>query len=474
METISTVTPPDAKETRGYFRYMGTHAKLSPSAAERWYNCPGSLNLIATLPESAFKTNKYAVEGVVAHQLAEDFVSGKVDLLTLTSRVGEEVMQEGYPVTIDDAMIEGVIEYVDHIASIKKRLSSTPLGKVHPPKGKAEVRVIASSVSEEVYGTADYLIYGIGAELHVIDFKYGKGVVEAEENKQGGIYVVGAEDSVTTAVFEKFFFHIVQPRARHSEGTVRTWEISNDRLEKFREELKAAVARPKDQKAPRVAGPWCHKTFCPALAYCAEARGAIEAGVQTVFTKIPAPPSKEVALGMVYPDIGKMTIEQLGRVLDHEDFLDSFMGAARERMHAELLKDPNCSTDYKLVEGKTNRSWSIESEVETAFAMLGDELYTKKLKSPAQLEKLAGKEEVAKYTVKLAGRLTVAKMSDKRQAAGPVAPGSASGVFGVIETTATKAGAEEENIFGDLGGPTLPDRTKLLGPADRRGPLWPS
>lgn len=446
---------------------MGTHAKLSPSAAERWYNCAGSLNLIATLPESAFKTNKYAAEGVVAHGLAEDFVQGKVDLLTLTSRVGEEVMQEGFPVTIDDAMIEGVIEYVDHIASIKKRLSSTPLGKAHPPKGQAEVRVIASSVSEEVYGTADYLLYAIGAELHVVDFKYGKGVVEAEENKQGGIYVVGAEDTVTQAVFEKFFFHIVQPRARHSEGTVRTWEISNKRLEEFRKELAAAVERTKDQKAKRVAGPWCHKTFCPALAYCAEARGAIEDGVRTHFTKIPAPPSKEVALGMNLPDLNVMTVEQLGHVLDWEDYLDSFMEAARERMHAELLKDPNASTEYKLVEGKTNRSWGVESEVETAFAMLGDERYApRKLKTPAQMEKLAGKEEVAKYTVKLPGRLTVAKMSDKRQAAGPVAPGNAGAVFGVIETTATKV--EEENIFGDLGAP------KLLGPADRRGPLWPS
>jgi len=444
---------------------MGSHAKLSPSAAERWFNCAGSLNLIATLPESAFKTNKYAVEGVVAHQMAEDFVTGKTDLLTITSRVGEEVMQEGYPVEITDAMIEGVIEYVDHIASIKKRLSSTTLGKAHPPKGEAEVRVVASSVSDEVYGTADYLLYAIGAELHVVDFKYGKGVVEAEENKQGGIYVVGAEDGLT-AVFEKFFFHIVQPRARHSEGTVRTWEISNERLEKFREELKAAVERTRDQKAPRKAGPWCHKTFCPALAYCAEAKGAIEGGVETVFSKIPAPPSKEVALGMVYPDVNAMTIEQLGRVLDHEDFLDAFMGAARERMHAELLKDPNCSTDYKLVEGKTNRAWIDESTVETAFAMLGQELYNKKLKSPAQLEKIAGKEEVAKYTHKPAGKLTVAKSADKRQAV--QSTGDAGAVFGVIETTAVKA--EEENIFGDLGSPAAP---KLLGIGDRRGPLWP-
>jgi hypothetical protein len=423
---------------------MGTHAKLSPSSAERWFNCAGSLNLIATLPESAFKGNKYSVEGVVAHQLAEDFVTGEVDLLTLTSRVGETVMQEGFEVEITDAMIEGVIEYADHITSIRKAMPH----RSAPVVALAEVRAIASSVDAEVYGTADYVLYQKGNELHVLDFKYGKGVVEAEENKQGLIYLVGAQDTEAGTAFDKVFFHIVQPRARHNEGSARPWQLPKGRLDAFRKELAAAVARTKDQKAPRVAGPWCHKTFCPALAYCAEARGALEGGVQAVFTKIPAPPSKEVALGMHLPPVEKMTVEQLGRALDWEDFLDSFMEACRERMHAELLKDPNASAEYKLVEGKTNRSWGVEGEVETAFAMLGDDRYNRKLKSPAQMEKLAGKEEVAKYAVKLPGRLTVAKMSDKRQAA-TTAPGDAAAVFGVADTF----GPEPENIFGDLGGP---------------------
>ncbi len=283
------------------------------------------------------------------------------------------------------------------------------------------------------------------------------------------IYLVGAQDTEAGTAFDKVFFHIVQPRARHNEGSARPWELPKGRLDAFRKELAAAVARTKDQKAPRVAGPWCHKTFCPALAYCAEARGALEGGVQTVFTKIPAPVSKEVALGMHLPDVSKMTVEQLGKALDWEDFLDSFMEAVRERMHAELLKDPNASPDYKLVEGKTNRAWGDEKMAEDAFAMLGDDRYNKKFKSPAQLEKIAGKEEVAKYTIKPAGRLTVAKSSDKRQAAGPVAPGQAASVFGVIETTAAKT--EEENIFGDLAGP--PKEPQLLGIGDRRGPLWP-
>ena len=43
------------------------HAVLSPSSAERWFNCPGSVALIDTLPPEAFRTSKFAAEGTVAH-----------------------------------------------------------------------------------------------------------------------------------------------------------------------------------------------------------------------------------------------------------------------------------------------------------------------------------------------------------------------------------------------------------------------
>lgn len=440
-----------------------THAKLSPSSAERWFNCPGSLNLIATLPASAFKTNKYAAQGSVEHKIAEDFVTGKIDLLTLTSRVGETVMHEGHEVEITDAMVEGVIEYVDHIAAFRKRLT-----KPAAIKGEAEIRVIASSVSEEVYGTADYLLYQVGNELHVFDYKGGKGVVEVEENKQGLIYVVGAADTIGAA-FDKFWFHIVQPHARHNEGSTRPWEIPKARLVAFREELRAAVARTKDQKAPRAAGAWCK--FCPALAYCPEASSGVQHAVDTVFTKLPAPPSKEVGQ-MSLPPVTALTPENVAKALDWEDTIDSWFEALRERAQADLAGGREVP-GYKLVEGKTNRAWTSEEQVETAFAMLGDDRYNRKLKSPAQMEKIAGKEEVAKFTHKPAGKLTVAKADDKRQAVTHVSSADAAHVFGVLPG-AKPAPVDEGNIFGDLAGPPAKiEPPKVNGVGDRRGPLWP-
>lgn len=451
------------------------HAKLSPSAAERWFNCSGVINLINRLVDEGKivldgKPSKYAAEGTVAHQLAEDFVQGKTDLLTLTSRVGEVVMQEGFEVEITDAMIEGVIEYVDHIGAVRRMMKNKPAG-IH---GEAEVQVTVADLKDEagndiVFGTSDYILYQKGDELHVFDFKFGKGVVPATENKQGLTYVVGAMDTLGTKAFGKVYIHIVQPRRMDGGEAVDTWELPPGRVEKFREELRAAVERTKDPKAPLAAGSWCK--FCPAEAYCPEKKGAIEATVQASFTKIPGPPSKEVGVAMTLPPVALMTAEQVARALDWEDSIDSWFEALRERAQSQLAKDPDAIPGYKLVEGRSNRAWADEAVVETSLAMLGEERYQpRKLKSPAQMEKIAGKDAVAKLTFKPAGKLTVARADDKRQAVTHVSSKDAASVFGGAPAIKTPIDAQvlpEDNIFGDLlGGAPTPEPAKKM--------IWPT
>ena len=85
------------------------HATFSPSAAERWIACPGSVKLSENCPKT---TSKYAEEGTLAHALAEqclltpdknadDFVGKRID--------GQLITQE---------MAEFVQVYVEHCRSI--------------------------------------------------------------------------------------------------------------------------------------------------------------------------------------------------------------------------------------------------------------------------------------------------------------------------------------------------------------------
>jgi hypothetical protein len=129
--------------------------------------------------------------------------------------------------------------------------------------------------------------------------------------------------------------------------------------------------------------------------------------------------------------------------MDWEDSIDSWFEAVRDRLLAEGQKDPAAIevVGYKLVEGKSNRVWGENEEaVKTAFgALLGEKIYEpKKVLSPAKMEKLVSKEDVARFTVKPAGKPTLVKLSDKRQAI-PAQTGAAE-VFDVI-------GQEQKQIW---------------------------
>lgn len=51
------------------------HAILSPSAAARWLKCPASVAMTASMPE---ETSPYALEGSIAHAVAESALTGSL------------------------------------------------------------------------------------------------------------------------------------------------------------------------------------------------------------------------------------------------------------------------------------------------------------------------------------------------------------------------------------------------------------
>ena len=56
------------------------HAKLSPSAAARWINCPGSIRLSEKVPPPP--SSDYADEGTLAHAVAETKLLRETRILT--------------------------------------------------------------------------------------------------------------------------------------------------------------------------------------------------------------------------------------------------------------------------------------------------------------------------------------------------------------------------------------------------------
>lgn len=236
-----------------------THSALSPSQSERWWNCPGSIREAALRPSQP--SSAAAAEGTACHALAEDLVTGKCTEEELQARLGEFVHTwDGFDVPITQQMIDGAILYARTINEDLERMRAESGKRASPVVGQAEVRVVATSVDNELHGTADHLLYQKGNRLIVTDLKFGKKAVNPKENKQMGTYAVGAMDTIVGWALDEVWFRIVQPRA--GGNAVRVWRASMEWLKQFREDLRKAVKATRDPKAPLNPGAWCY--FCPA------------------------------------------------------------------------------------------------------------------------------------------------------------------------------------------------------------------
>ena len=426
------------------------HSTLGPSQAKRWINCTGSVALCEKAPPQA--PNYNAAEGTVAHDIAEKFVTGKIDSLEMMAMIGTTRKQEGFDVEIIEEMFDGAVEYKELIDEDRDILTRLP-GSIKV-EGHAEVKVHATSVDDRVWGTGDYILFKKGKKLIVYDYKFGQGViVDPEENEQGALYLIGAIDSlVKTEAFNELEIVIHQPRGRHAEGPVRRWIASKEWLAKFRAIAKAAAAQTLQPNAPLKAGDWCR--WCAAKPFCPEIhKGAQEAAMVTFSAMVPAP---QKAIDRI-AEVRLLSVEQLTKVLEWEGAWKSLLEAVKDVVRDRLSNGLDVP-GWKLVDGREgNREWISEEEVVAEFApTLGENaLYEKKLLSPAKIEKIVGKKHKIDHLVtRKPGEKAIARDTDPR----PKVASAAQDAFKVVETPA----GDDDDLMAQLNGP-----------APAKAPMWP-
>lgn len=380
-----------------------THALLSASSAERWLNCPGSVQLTKDMPDTV---STYAEEGRLAHAVAE---------LKLRKKFIEKIGPKAFAVRMNklkaaplyqEEMQGYTDQYVEYITCLANSFPTRPWVA-------AEHRVDYSAFAPEGFGTADCILL-CGAKLCVIDFKYGKGVeVRADHNPQMMLYALGAVLEYR-AVYDIDTVHmaIVQPRA----GGISEYEVSREELMDWA----AFTLRPAAEKAfagagEYRAGDWCR--FCRAKAVCRKHADSVVAVLEDFAGDLPA----------------LLSNEEVAEILKRVKPLQVYVDAVKEYAEHTLLSG-GVIPGWKMVEGRAVRVFDDQAAAFADLVKGGVEdtlLWHREPYTLAQIEKQLGKkvfsEIVGAHVVRQPGKPTLAQESDPRE---PYSAGSVAADFG--------------------------------------------
>lgn len=406
------------------------HAQWSASATERNWNCSGALALTDGLPDS---TNEAADWGTACHQIAEKCLRQGVQA---DSFIGETEKGKKFSFEVDEEMADTAQQYVDYV---RKAVIDAAPPKTNPADLlHIEQRFSLASLNPpfEAGGTADAVVYKpLIEELEVIDLKGGRGhVVEAIGNPQLRTYALGAMLANKGLKVKTIKVTIVQPRAPHKDGRIRSESFHVVDLMEWTTDLLAAMNRAKaamtarstccavcgdvqfetssgitcpqghggaDSLDPMPEAVWVrdylkagdHCKFCKAAGFCPalEQRALDAAGVW--FDDLDTPRISNT------PD--SMDVGELAKRLDMLDMIGEWINAVRAYAHAQAelgVEIPG----YQLVEKIGNRKWKADVDplvVSEILARAGKDrelaYAPPKPASPAQVEKALGAKHKA-------------------------------------------------------------------------------
>lgn len=364
---------------------MSAHAKLSPSSASRWMKCSPSAELEKGFPNT---TSSFAEEGTLAHAICEDMLRVYHD--QISQKTFEAKMEvHSADKYFNDEMMEHCQDYVDFV-----NLSACEEG-VHI---FIEQKLDMSNYIPDGFGTGDCLVIK-DRVLKFFDLKYGKGVkVSAVDNSQLKIYALGAlNDYGHVFEVETVELNIFQPRIDGASS----WSISvKDLLHWADTELKHKAEQAYNGEGEFSPGDNCK--FCKAKARC---RALMEHNMKLA--------------EMAFKDPSLLELDELTEVLEKESLFTNWIGAVKDYVMSEALGGA-VIPGYKLVEGRSVRTYSDQTVVETKLLAEGfTEIYTPaKLVGITELTKRLGKSSfetiVAPLLVRPSGKPTLVPESDKR------------------------------------------------------------
>ena len=340
------------------------HARLSPSGAERWLQCPASIRMEDAFPKDD-KGSVYAQEGTLAHTLGEIEAGrefGKVDDKTYLKK-HKAWLKEAQAFGLSGEQLGEMAAHIeDYVSLIRERLARRPRSEV-----LLEQRM--DSGVPTCWGTSDTVIVS-PTHVEIIDLKYGQGIaVSAEGNPQLRLYGLGALDTFGDVLgdTEMVYVTVFQPRL----DALSTEEIPAADLRTWRSAILPVAESALGDDAPF--GP--SEDACRWCAASGQCRPQMEYFTQQDFGKA--------------PDV--LTPEDIGDVLGDLAGIRKWCDAVQERALDLAYTQDVHIPGHKLVLSGGIRVIQDQPAVIDVFAELGfsgEQVTTTKIKGLGDLESL--------------------------------------------------------------------------------------
>lgn len=369
------------------------HARFSPSSMGRIVHCPGSV-VLGERVEKLFPQvdSPFAAEGTTAHELCEvyltPYANPLIDPRELLKRE-KEIEKKCKANKWDfEEMKHHAKDFRDYVIEIADASQGTLV--------QLEQKVTLEPLGiDSCWGTLDIAILVPFGTLHIIDFKYGAGVaVSAEINYQLISYGLAVLHKYQDDfMFEDVKYHIFQPRI--PGGTNSYVQDTRVALEYVKIIKKATDDASKPFGLKR-SGDHCR--WCPGRSLCPNLMQETIKMLETSPESIQFSPASAAEL--------------LKTATLAKQWADEFWALATSQARRGTIP-----FGFKLVKGRATRSWINDNAVIEEFKDLTEEeLFKKTLITPAQLEKIVGKEQVEPFVDKSEGNLTLVHESDNRKA----------------------------------------------------------
>lgn len=332
------------------------HSSVGASGAHRWLNCPGSVAAEAASPQQ--EDSKAARSGTDKHESMEKYLGhliagkravfspGDRDLIPVYNYVAERIKE--LDVEAEEALL-------------------------------LEEKVDLAFIDPDCYGTNDIAIVQMFGWLDVIDLKTGSVPVSPIENLQLIFYAIGIAEKYDWA-FSDVRLSIGQTTA---DEVMSHWDISIEKLQSYVPLFKKGVERTKKKDAPRFADPkWCH--YCRAAATCPELTNRSLAKAQIDFD-IDEPKA-------LVPVAKSLSPAKLSEYLEVAAKLEIWIKAVRKTAQ-EVLSAKKVVPGWQLIQTKGKRVWKSEKGAAAAAKKMKLDFYSQEPLSPAELEKLVGKDK---------------------------------------------------------------------------------